>query len=484
MMRGKANMRAEYRKELSHNYMVLSFSGDISETDYRMKTMLSNRIEGLLPMAVEHAEDGIRCRYDITGLKPFAACLRSLGVTSDDLKRIYIRLYDTLGRLEDYLLDPDYLLLSPEYLYIRWESRTLYMAYTPERMGRFTGNLEAFTEYLITKSGSYGRESTFLLCDILGKLRSDPSGLPDLGCVIRGGDDGGKRTYPKENDIPDAAVWETGMPGNISEEMPDTYETEEYLKPEIQDSEGREFGKRKAGSGLLPERYTVILAAFMAMGAAVVWTAMRLQTEYRLSIPEMAAGAAAGAGVIFLCAFAAGAAAGRMKVPAAAGFVSDRDSGEADADCLPPGMPVFEGQEMQFSWMDREPEEDSYRTETEGKTVLLENFVSPAGGIPATLTPAEKGSALPSLILEERDLLIGKKESLSDRIIPDETVSRIHARISYADGKYRICDMGSSNGTRVNGRPAIGGEEIALEDGARVMFAGCEYVFHEGKKTG
>ena len=36
------------------------------------------------------------------------------------------------------------------------------------------------------------------------------------------------------------------------------------------------------------------------------------------------------------------------------------------------------------------------------------------------------------------------------------------------DGRYAIEDLGSTNGTEVNGQPIAAGEPVALADGARI----------------
>ena len=54
-----------------------------------------------------------------------------------------------------------------------------------------------------------------------------------------------------------------------------------------------------------------------------------------------------------------------------------------------------------------------------------------------------------------------------DITLPSSKVSRQHARFSAADGRVTVEDLGSSNGTRLNGR-AIGSAQ-ALMDGDRVI---------------
>jgi pSer/pThr/pTyr-binding forkhead associated (FHA) protein len=54
------------------------------------------------------------------------------------------------------------------------------------------------------------------------------------------------------------------------------------------------------------------------------------------------------------------------------------------------------------------------------------------------------------LRLSEREVIIGRLPH-SDVWIDDASVSRLHARVVFADGKYRIEDLDSDNGTWVNG---------------------------------
>jgi Transglycosylase SLT domain/FHA domain len=64
--------------------------------------------------------------------------------------------------------------------------------------------------------------------------------------------------------------------------------------------------------------------------------------------------------------------------------------------------------------------------------------------------------------LGRRELVLGR-DSGCDWVLDDARVSREHARIEPGDGEHFVVDLGSRNGTRVNGRPVAG--EVALRDG-------------------
>ncbi|MDO8684143.1 MAG: FHA domain-containing protein [Armatimonadota bacterium] len=61
----------------------------------------------------------------------------------------------------------------------------------------------------------------------------------------------------------------------------------------------------------------------------------------------------------------------------------------------------------------------------------------------------------------------------SDVLITDGSVSRSHAKLTLADGKLMVEDLGSSNGTFVNGQKVEPGEQVEAANGAEIKFGGC-----------
>lgn len=57
----------------------------------------------------------------------------------------------------------------------------------------------------------------------------------------------------------------------------------------------------------------------------------------------------------------------------------------------------------------------------------------------------------------------------ADVLLGHGTVSRKHARITVENGKAWVEDMGSTNGTTVDGRKLAPGEKVELGDGAEVI---------------
>jgi len=76
-------------------------------------------------------------------------------------------------------------------------------------------------------------------------------------------------------------------------------------------------------------------------------------------------------------------------------------------------------------------------------------------------------------VLLKPEASIGSDEA-SDFVIRDETVSRRHAVIAFKRGRLEITDLGSTNGTFVNGQRIQAG--TTLDKGDKVRFGGADFV--------
>jgi predicted component of type VI protein secretion system len=73
--------------------------------------------------------------------------------------------------------------------------------------------------------------------------------------------------------------------------------------------------------------------------------------------------------------------------------------------------------------------------------------------------------------------LVGRKRGLCDLIIDRGSVSKLHCLIVKTDGLLFIRDLGSTNGTKVNGQRVTRG---ALLPNDELAFAGAKYRVHLG----
>ena len=84
------------------------------------------------------------------------------------------------------------------------------------------------------------------------------------------------------------------------------------------------------------------------------------------------------------------------------------------------------------------------------------------------------GQAAGQLTQVTKDTFLIGRGSSCDLRIPDTAISRRHAVIRYAQGRWFIQDHGSTAGTFVNGQPV---EATVLSDGDRIRIGDTEFEF-------
>jgi predicted component of type VI protein secretion system len=100
----------------------------------------------------------------------------------------------------------------------------------------------------------------------------------------------------------------------------------------------------------------------------------------------------------------------------------------------------------------------------------------------AKLTVREDPASEKEYPLGEGAVVLGR-EAFNDVVVFDPEVSRRHAQISFQEGRYIIEDLGSTNGTFVNGRrvnnpvPLHNGDVIEMGEAARIIFSSTADAF-------
>lgn len=92
----------------------------------------------------------------------------------------------------------------------------------------------------------------------------------------------------------------------------------------------------------------------------------------------------------------------------------------------------------------------------------------------AQLIPNDGG---PTITLSKPITVIGRSAKLCDLVIDHTSVSKMHCVLVKTDGLIYMRDLGSTNGTRVNGQRVVRG---ALLPGDKLSFSSISYKVHLG----
>jgi len=92
----------------------------------------------------------------------------------------------------------------------------------------------------------------------------------------------------------------------------------------------------------------------------------------------------------------------------------------------------------------------------------------------AQLIPGDGGAPI---TLDKPITLIGRSPKLCDLVINHTSISKMHCLLVKTDGLIYMRDLGSTNGTRVNGQRVVRG---ALLPGDKLAFSSVSYKIHLG----
>ena len=115
----------------------------------------------------------------------------------------------------------------------------------------------------------------------------------------------------------------------------------------------------------------------------------------------------------------------------------------------------------------------------EGQTMLL--TANPADFRMAMLAEGKPGTpdeneGLRAFILVD-EFIIGRDPKSADLVLPDPGVGRLHARIIRRAGSFLLSDLGSKNGTCLDGKKLLRHEETLLPDYCIIQFADRAFYF-------
>lgn len=74
-----------------------------------------------------------------------------------------------------------------------------------------------------------------------------------------------------------------------------------------------------------------------------------------------------------------------------------------------------------------------------------------------------------AFVLSRSEVLVGRNPD-ANVVLSDPTVSWQHARLSGHGAAWTIADLGSTNGTRVNGERIEPNREVPVDPGAEIAF--------------
>ena len=451
-------MKAEYKRDMNHNYLILYGEKDINTDSYQVRMLVGNVIPSLLKCRIQGVDGKFMMYFDITSKQAVSTLYEEKKLGIEDLQLIFGGFVRVMEEAAEYLINPAQLVLKPQYIFADCEKKELFFCLMPGYDKDIKEQFQLLTEYILPKIDHEDGEAVILGYGVYRRTMENSFHLEHIKEELyRKQDNKEEIKTETKKDSREISVQETGEENLMqSSEMSENFWRED--KAEKTDSH-KLFGKK----------VTVFALILLALAGVTIAISGGYLPHQDISV--LLGIVLAGMGGIMLAVVIIRKAKAVYKQP-------QRKSREkpqlSETFVRPPVNEILqEGSEDSIKTMMEKKSPHREREEDFGETVVLSAGVVSG---PASLVSREPGELAP-IYLQEELTVIGKLENACDAVIDLPTVSRIHAKIRKREEEYYLSDMNSRNGTIVNGRLLLPEEEYRLQEEDEVDFAQARYIF-------
>jgi hypothetical protein len=155
-------VKTAYRQNVDHHDMILSGGAEIDRNAYPLHMIRENAIPGFLRCRTEEMDGELLFCYDITSMQTLQSVMESQEVDAVLLRMLFLLIPDAMETLEEYLLDPQGLLLSPDMIYLNQERDQMRFCYYPGAEAGLTESLQQLGEGILPRLDHKDREAVVL----------------------------------------------------------------------------------------------------------------------------------------------------------------------------------------------------------------------------------------------------------------------------------------------------------------------------------
>ena len=481
-------IEAKYYRDYGHNYMILQCGQQETVRSYQYKILTSGKIREILKCSVRYINGGTYYYYDISSRTTLDSLYRGKKMSYVQVQDFLRQIHGIYEKLAGYFMEEAGLVLLPEHIYYDITDQKYIGLYYPDYRPDESNIYKVLTDFLLEHIDTDDRnlaEKIYRICEL---AEEDCFFIEDALRILEENEEPTKATIQ-------SAAWEENQAPVI-----DKAEDSDGMKDF---SENIEYGRKPPKINLFYPVFTVLSVLAIA-GAIAVYRLFELTQREEIIIY----GVIAAMGIcVLLCIMRILA---DSKKKALKGRKSDSETGEEyfsdfneelygkperkqsadysagagipsldqvisrDMDLEMAGYhPVFARAEHNGSRPLRNVKSpDTEDIDNYGDTV----FFDENGVIEYKLYAIDKKNKS-HIELKQFPCTIGKMAGCVDHVLPDNSISRIHARFDMQGEKVLLTDMNSTNGTYKNGLRMQPQETVEIEPGDEVRFGNLNYCY-------
>ena len=162
----------------------MTVTGEGVGESYETGMLAKNQISGLLKMKIKYMDGVPVYCYDITSRQPVSRLFESRPAGENQVRSFFLQLYETLDRMEAYLLGDGGILLDPELIYADPETFQMGFCVVPGRKEDFSSQLSLFLQYLMKNIDHRDRECVVLTYGLYQTSMKYNYGMEDMMALL------------------------------------------------------------------------------------------------------------------------------------------------------------------------------------------------------------------------------------------------------------------------------------------------------------
>gem|GEM_PF-2743244 len=534
-------MNVEYgRSNYSGTTYMMLVQKDRRDVDYQCRMVIDNVLPPFVPMTMQMRDSDVVLCLDISSRQPLSRLYERRTMDIWQIRNLLEGIAQACEVAEQYLMDVDRILLSPDYIFVEPEQNHCRFAFGFEKETTFSEELSGLLCYLLDHISREDYACVGLAYSLYQESRKETCGIRELLAIAMkdNAEDAApppresyaKTEPPKQIDVVDMEPQTTfasgifgadpyemagGMPDGSSDRSGARGRNERkpgnkeggakghrilgFLPPpkEKRSSDGLENGIReKSIRDRFMPRLCLHSRMFLYSAAAMV-----LLVGIYLSVAKERTGsekALSILGIALICLTVGQVAAVYIQKTRKEGSL---DMGRGEEDPHGYSGAVYFGNEGESESLRYDTGiYDNEKDRPQNDTTILRREASGRATVNAKWTeiPAEykterifavgsganKGclrsrlpERTPDIIPDHFPYIIGKLEGATDHCPKSALISRLHARLEQRTDGMCIIDLNSTNGTFVNGKRLLPSQEAKLSPGDEIALADLHFLY-------
>ncbi len=523
-------MEVEYKKDLRHNYMVITEIDNSKLEPYSMKMLEKESIDGFLPVEKRRMDNKILLYYDITAKQPMEILLDKAFLTYDKVTKLCEAIIRTIEGAYEYLLSEDDFILKPQFIYMTVTTNEPILCYLPGYGRRIKEQMSSLIEYMMNKVDYNDKEAVLLVYQLYAVSREEGYTFDHLTKMLKDkslysiSKKENSHQFMKEKQLIERDDIKVPKRDNLgesdkkhvnSESQIDKKEALNIFKKGFLKSQPSQQGiddkipvmmeklEGEQEESCYPWKTYICTGASLGIGILFVFLCLRYKLLYNFF----------GSRIDYskLFAFA-------IIILSIEGYLLKKIWDKknmitrivATNEYIDPRENLYNKESIGFTYPTA-PDEDALQgnsltnnrkviggsktlsrevalgEEVDNPTCILNSHTKLDNKLSNAFADADKRLLLKSLneglykdiFLDNIPFFIGKLKKNVDYCLEKDVVSRYHAKITKEESQFYIVDLNSTNGTFINGEgiPAYVKQEIQIGD--EISFADIKYRFIE-----